>query len=153
MAFYAFWNVAQVELLSLMHWCIEFKTTAKPEHSVSLRILACLEVSTIPNTALFKTSPRLDGLAAKTALTAASHQSMFGRCRLLVLFGDWELKAATTEVAGGLTMPPALPYPVRAGGWSFCLTDQIVPFLAMISPKGEADFQFLHHSMYAVCLL
>lgn len=35
---------------------------------------------------------------------------------LLVLFGDWELNVSTTEVAGGLTMPPALPYPVRAGG-------------------------------------
>ena len=40
--------------------------------------------------------------------------------QMLVLFGDWELNVSTSEVAGGLTMPPALPYPVRAGGWSFC---------------------------------
>ena len=62
---------------------------------------------------------------------------------LLVLFGDWELKVSTTEVAGGLTMPPALPYPVRAGrvAISFVLTCAI---LAMISLKVEADFQFSH---------
>lgn len=112
------WHSEMLPRLHFCRSCIEFKTTAKPEHSVSLRILACLEVRTIPNAVLFKQSPRLHGLAEKKRCHCLLP---INRClaydqMLLVLVGDWELNVSTTEVAGGLTMPPALPYPVRAGG-------------------------------------